>query len=275
MLRVHTPLPMPGYATVQRRAQFYTQVVDGVRALPGVSDAAYITGLPMVMGGGIWPVGIDGRAIVRDGANTASFRMVTPRLLLDDADSAPARPRRRGDGRYNARPRRRRERVVREALLAERGSDRQDGSTLRSAIAPSRRRGRHSRARAGATRASRRSTSRTAKSPTARSSTTRRRISSFARSLAPGTLLPGDSADRASGRSDAADLERGDDGGVVREPDGVAPRAAARARDSRVHRALACRRSGCTGCCRSRCRAARGRSAFVWRSAPSRPGSCA
>src|SRR5207244_2675447 len=73
-----TALPMPEYATVQRRAQFYTHVLDGVRALPGVTSAAYVTGLPMRMGGGIWPVIIQGRGSVRDGANSVSFRMVTP-----------------------------------------------------------------------------------------------------------------------------------------------------------------------------------------------------
>ena len=75
---VRTALPMPQYATVQRRAQFYGHILDGVRALPGVSSAAYITESPMRWGGGIWPVGIQGRGSIRDGANSASFRMITP-----------------------------------------------------------------------------------------------------------------------------------------------------------------------------------------------------
>jgi predicted permease len=81
ILTVHTALPMPAYATVTRRARFYGQVLDGVRALPGVTGAAYITGAPMVMGWGIWAVGIQGHASIRDGANTASFRMITPQYF--------------------------------------------------------------------------------------------------------------------------------------------------------------------------------------------------
>jgi putative ABC transport system permease protein len=53
-------------------------VLGDIRTLPGVSDAAFITGLPMVMGGGIWPVIINGHGSIRDGANSASFRMITP-----------------------------------------------------------------------------------------------------------------------------------------------------------------------------------------------------
>ena len=52
-----------------------------MRALPGVTNAAYISGLPMVWGGGIWPVGINGVELERRDDNTASMRFVTPGLL--------------------------------------------------------------------------------------------------------------------------------------------------------------------------------------------------
>jgi predicted permease len=53
-------------------------VLDQIRALPGVTNAAYISGLPMVWGGGIWPVGINGVELERRDDNTASMRFVTP-----------------------------------------------------------------------------------------------------------------------------------------------------------------------------------------------------
>ena len=78
ILTLRTALPMPAYAAVQRRAQFYGQVLNAIRALPGVSSAAYTTGLPLVMRGGVWPATLRGRSVIRDGSNTASLRMITP-----------------------------------------------------------------------------------------------------------------------------------------------------------------------------------------------------
>ena len=56
VLTLRTALPMPKYETTQRRARFYDDVLSQVRAVPGVSDAAYVSFLPMVMRGGIWQV---------------------------------------------------------------------------------------------------------------------------------------------------------------------------------------------------------------------------
>ena len=56
VLTLQTALPSPRYDSVARREQFYGGVLSGVQALPGVSSAAYISFLPMAMGGGIWPV---------------------------------------------------------------------------------------------------------------------------------------------------------------------------------------------------------------------------
>ena len=62
MLTLRTALPLPRYDSTARRVEFYRRVLTEVRALPGVESAAYISFLPMAMGGGIWPVGIDGRS---------------------------------------------------------------------------------------------------------------------------------------------------------------------------------------------------------------------
>ena len=81
VLTLRTALPMPKYAATARRTQFYTRVLSDARALPGVSAAAYISFLPMVMRGGIWPVAINGQPLdlTRGGeAHTASMRFVTP-----------------------------------------------------------------------------------------------------------------------------------------------------------------------------------------------------
>ncbi|MPZ18496.1 MAG: FtsX-like permease family protein [Luteitalea sp.] len=81
VLTMRTALPLPKYATVTARHQFYSNVLTEVRALPGVSHAAYISYLPMVMRGGIWPVSLDGMPTDRAGTTTASLRYVTPGFL--------------------------------------------------------------------------------------------------------------------------------------------------------------------------------------------------
>ncbi len=80
VLTLRTALPIPKYDETARRAAFYTQVLSAVRALPGVSNAAYISFLPMTMTGGIWPVTVDGQQLEtqRSGPHIASLRFVTP-----------------------------------------------------------------------------------------------------------------------------------------------------------------------------------------------------
>jgi predicted permease len=56
-------------------------VLGEVRALPGVEQAAYITGLPMSMRGGIWPAGIAGQEVVRGEQHAVSLRFVTPQFF--------------------------------------------------------------------------------------------------------------------------------------------------------------------------------------------------
>jgi putative ABC transport system permease protein len=78
VLTVRSDLLSSKYRTVASRADFYTRVLDQVRALPGVTQAAYASGVPMVWGGGIWPIGITGQEVERRANNTASLRYVTP-----------------------------------------------------------------------------------------------------------------------------------------------------------------------------------------------------
>jgi putative ABC transport system permease protein len=81
VLTLRTALPWPKYAVTARRDEFYRRVLEGVRALPGVRSAAYVTGLPMNMRGGVWPVAITGDEVVRDASNSASLRAVTPQFF--------------------------------------------------------------------------------------------------------------------------------------------------------------------------------------------------
>ena len=81
VLTARTVLPRPRYDVTERRARFYDRVLNDVRALPGVTGAAYISGLPMRMRGGIWPVEIPGREAPRDESHLVSLRFVTPDLF--------------------------------------------------------------------------------------------------------------------------------------------------------------------------------------------------
>jgi predicted permease len=78
VLTLQTALPLPKYDATARRAQFYDQVLQEVRALPGVRNAAYVTGLPMEMRGGIWPVALPGEEALRNASSNVSLRYVTP-----------------------------------------------------------------------------------------------------------------------------------------------------------------------------------------------------
>jgi predicted permease len=81
VMTLRTALPFPKYQTTAARERFYARVLQETRALPGVQSAGYISGLPMVMRGGIWPVAIKGANVQRDASNSASLRYATPGLL--------------------------------------------------------------------------------------------------------------------------------------------------------------------------------------------------
>jgi len=78
VLTLRTALPIPKYSATAVRKQFYSSVLTEIQALPGVTHAAYISYMPMVMRGGIWPVSLDGKPADRSGNVTASLRYVTP-----------------------------------------------------------------------------------------------------------------------------------------------------------------------------------------------------
>ncbi|MGB9455441.1 MAG: ABC transporter permease [Bryobacteraceae bacterium] len=78
VLTLRTSLPMPRYEQLEARDPFYRHVLSEAQHLPGVTAAAYTSFLPMVMGGGIWPVEIAGHPEDVAKRRTASLRFVTP-----------------------------------------------------------------------------------------------------------------------------------------------------------------------------------------------------
>jgi predicted permease len=78
VMTIQTSLPMPKYARVDVRHRFYSDVLAEVRALPGVSAAAYVSFLPLAFRGGIFPVGVNGVLPDRSDSQVASLRYVTP-----------------------------------------------------------------------------------------------------------------------------------------------------------------------------------------------------
>ena len=76
VLTLRTALASPVYRDSVRREQFLREVTSGVRALAGVEGAAYISGLPMVLTGGITGITIPGAE--PRGNRSASLRLVTP-----------------------------------------------------------------------------------------------------------------------------------------------------------------------------------------------------
>jgi putative ABC transport system permease protein len=81
VLTLRTALPLPRYDETAARHRFYADVLAGVRALPGVEDAAYTSFLPLVMRGGIWRVQLPGQEATAGGGASASLRFVTPRYF--------------------------------------------------------------------------------------------------------------------------------------------------------------------------------------------------
>lgn len=81
VLAVRTALPLPKYDAVATRQKFFSEVLTEVRALPGVQSAAFVTGLPMDMRGGIFSVFLPGQEERRDNAKSASLRFVTPQFF--------------------------------------------------------------------------------------------------------------------------------------------------------------------------------------------------
>jgi putative ABC transport system permease protein len=81
VLTLRTTLAVKKYESVRLRHQFFTRVIDAVQALPGVTSAAYVSGLPMVQRGGIWVINVVGYEQVPGDGRLASLRLVTPRFF--------------------------------------------------------------------------------------------------------------------------------------------------------------------------------------------------
>jgi putative ABC transport system permease protein len=80
VLTMRTALPVPKYNSTSLRWQFYTRVLDQVRALPGVTGAGYTSFIPLAPHGGFWEVEIPGRDTSGPG-NRALGRFITPGYL--------------------------------------------------------------------------------------------------------------------------------------------------------------------------------------------------
>jgi predicted permease len=78
VLTLQTDLPTIKYANEARRNEFYGRVLEGARALPGVSSAAYASFLPIAFGGGISHVTVEGRPPDPVRPRDTSLRFITP-----------------------------------------------------------------------------------------------------------------------------------------------------------------------------------------------------
>ena len=81
ILTLRTPLPMPKYEKSATREQFYQNILAQARRLPGVTGVGYTSFLPIVVGGGVWPVEAEGHPEPLSSRQTASARFVTPGFL--------------------------------------------------------------------------------------------------------------------------------------------------------------------------------------------------
>jgi putative ABC transport system permease protein len=77
LLTLRTTLPRELYREPARRLAFYDRVLDGVRALPGVENAAYGSQLPFQSSGNTQYYRVEGREFDRGEANDALLRVGT------------------------------------------------------------------------------------------------------------------------------------------------------------------------------------------------------
>ncbi|AHG91652.1 permease [Gemmatirosa kalamazoonensis] len=81
VLTMRTALPSPRAADTLRRTEFYDRVLAGVQSLPGVQAAAYTSGLPFVLWGGIGAAEIPGEDERNRRADGESLRWITPQFF--------------------------------------------------------------------------------------------------------------------------------------------------------------------------------------------------
>jgi len=104
VLTLRTALPASRSADSVRRTEFYDRVLTGVQTLPGVTAAAYTSGLPMILTGGIAGVEIPGAEVRNRRTNGVSLRYVTPQFF-STLGIPVLRGRAVGDGDRMGRPR--------------------------------------------------------------------------------------------------------------------------------------------------------------------------
>jgi putative ABC transport system permease protein len=78
LIMLRTTLSSPRYTTVAGRHAFYDRVIEDVKAIPGVSHAAYVTGAPMAAQVGSWYLRGADLEHVDPEQRLASLRYVTP-----------------------------------------------------------------------------------------------------------------------------------------------------------------------------------------------------
>ncbi len=82
VLTMRTTLPSPRYDSLVRRTAFYRRVLDGVRVLPGIEAAAYTSGIPMVLTGGIAGIEVPGsEETANRRVSGVSLRIITPQFF--------------------------------------------------------------------------------------------------------------------------------------------------------------------------------------------------
>ncbi len=81
LLTMQTSLPAAKYQDVAARLSFYRRVTDGVKALPGVEAAAYVSTLPFMSIGNTRSYRLEGQALPPGDAGDALFRSSTPGYL--------------------------------------------------------------------------------------------------------------------------------------------------------------------------------------------------
>ena len=81
VVTLRTVLPKPKYQDVERREQYYRDVLTNVRALPGVQSAAFTTGLPMMATGLITRIVLPGVEVQRNDDYMVSRRYITPQFF--------------------------------------------------------------------------------------------------------------------------------------------------------------------------------------------------
>lgn len=82
LLTVRTNLPWAPYRTLSSRVTFYEQVIERVKAIPGVKSAGYTTFLPLTNGGGTTAFTVEGHPPPAPGQpNDANLRVVSDHYL--------------------------------------------------------------------------------------------------------------------------------------------------------------------------------------------------